>query len=313
MQSMAATGFPQSLIDFDEHFDTEEACCAYLQQLRWPEGFRCPACGHGAGWTLAARRLIECTSCSRQTSVTAGTVLHRTRKPLRLWFTAMWMMATRKTGLSAADLKRSLGLTYKVAWTWLHKLRRAMVRPNRERLSGRVEVDEAFIACLAPRVDPTRTIPVQIAVETPVGGGIGRVRLQAVADKSAASLMPALAAAVEPGSVVHTDGWTSYNGLDAAGYTHEVTVVGRDDRARGSRLLPRVHLVASLLRRFLLGTYQGAAKSGHIQHYLDEFTFRFNRRTSRSVGKIFMRLVQQATAVLPTTYRQMVGDPVSVW
>jgi len=219
----------------------------------------------------------------------------------------MWMVATRKTGLSASDLQRALGLTRKVAWSWLHKLRRAMVRPNREKLIGEVELDEAFIACLAPRVDPDRNVPVIIAVELNENGQLGRIRLTHVADKCAASLMPAVKAMVEPGSTVHTDGFASYNGLEEAGYGHTISIIG-GSKDRAIEELPHVHLVASLLRRFLLGTYQGAAKSWHLQHYLEEFAFRFNRRKSRFVGKIFMRLAQGAVTTGPAPYRTLVAS-----
>ena len=269
MQPAEAEDFPRTLPEFDRRFATEEACAAYLEALRWPGGFHCPCCGHDHGWPIASRGLIQCAKCDRQTSLTAGTVLHGTRKPLTVWFRAMWMVATRKTGVSACDLERALGLTAKVAWAWLQKLRRGMVRPNRERLSGLVEVDEAFIACLAPRVDPGRNVPVVIGIELRDGGGLGRIRLTHVEDKSAVSLMPAVTAMVEPGSTVHTDGCTSYIGLEEAGYSHTVSIIG-GSKDRAIEELPHVHLVASLLRRFLLGTYQGAAKSWHLQHYFEK-------------------------------------------
>jgi len=307
MQPTEIEDFPRTLTEFEERFADEQACATYLERLRWPDGFRCPGCVHDHGWTIASRGLIQCAACDRQTSLTAGTVLHGTRKPLRDWFRTMWMVATRKTGLSANDLMRALGFTRKVAWTWLHKLRRAMVMPNRTKLSGDVEVDEAFIACLAPRLDPARNVPVVIGVELPQSGGVGRIRLSHVDNKSAESLLPAVKATVEPGSKIHTDGLASYNGLEAAGFAHTVSVIG-GCKDRAIEELPHVHLVASLLRRFLLGTYQGAAKSWHLQHYLEEFTFRFNRRSSRFVGKIFMRLAQGAVATRPAPYRSLVAN-----
>jgi transposase-like protein len=229
-----------------------------------------------------ARGLWLCGSCRHQTSVTAGTIFQDTHTPLTLWFRAIWLVASQKNGVSAVSVQRTLGLrSYQTAWAWLHKLRRAMVRPGRDRLTGRVEVDETYFGAGdedAIGRDLTGKALVAIAAQED-GAGIGRIRMRRVPDASAASLLGFVSDAVEPGSVVHTDGWESYSGLEKRGYRHEVTLLRRHPGA-ASKLLPRVHRAASLLKRWLMGTHQGAVRHEHLDYYLDEFTFRFNRRKS---------------------------------
>ena len=252
--------------------------------------------------------LLQCGACGYQSSVTAGTIFQDTRKPLTVWFRAMWAVTSQKNGASAIGLQRVLGLgSYDTAWTWLHKLRRAMVRPGRDRLSGVVEVDETYWGSeeenVRGRQTENKALIVVAAQED--GQGIGRIRLRHIPDASAESLMPFIEEAIEPGSVVHTDGWVGYDPLERKGYRHHITFLkGRKESA--SELLPRVHLVASLLKRWLLGTHQGAVSREHLEYYLDEFTFRFNRRNSRSRGKLFLRLAEQAVAVGPAPYKSMV-------
>jgi transposase-like protein len=221
----------------------------------------------------------------------------------------MWWMTCQKNGISALGLQRVLGLgSYQTAWTCLHKLRYAMVRPDRERLSGVVEVDEAWLGGLETGVSGRQTETkalIAVAVEED-GKGIGRIRMRFVPDASASSLIDFVQQSVEPGGLVHTDGWKGYASLQTGGYMHKVTVLKRSDKS-ASELLPRVHLVVSLLKRWLLGTHQGAVHPEHLDLYLEEFTFRFNRRKSRSRGKLFYRLAQQAVAVRPTTYRSIVN------
>ena len=254
--------------------------------------------------------LLQCAECGYQTSVTAGTIFQDTRTPLRLWFQAMWWMTTQKNGASALGLQRVLGLKqYQTAWTWLHKLRSAMVRPGRDLLTGRVEVDESYLGGLEEglrgRKAEKKAMIIIAAQED--GMGIGRIRMRRISDASAESLHPFVKDFIAPGSVVHTDGWRGYAGLDAQGYTHEVTILKRKKES-ASELLPRVHRVVSLLKRWLMGTHQGAVSHKHLDYYLDEFTFRFNRRKSASRGKLFFRLVEQAVAVEPSTYRAIVGN-----
>jgi transposase-like protein len=220
---------------------------------------------------------------------------------LTLWFRAIWWVTSQKNGASAMGLQRVLGLgSYKTAWTWLHKLRRAMVRPGRDRLTGTIEVDETYLGGLEEgvrgRQTESKALIVVAAQED--GNGIGRIRMRRIPDASAESLMPFVQDAVAPGSVVHTDGWLGYLPLEKNGYRYRVTFL-RGKKESASELMPRVHRVVSLLKRWLLGTHQGAVSHEHLDYYLDEFTFRFNRRTSRSRGKLFFRLVQQAVAVEP--------------
>ena len=278
----------------------------YLAQLRWPYGFRCPRCRADKAWRVRER--WECAECGRQTSVTAGTIFQDTRVPLQVWFRAMWWVTAQKNGASALGLQRVLGLKkYETAWTMLHKLRRAMVRPGRDLLTGRVEVDECYLGGLEEglpgRLNVEKALVVVAAQED--GPGIGRIRMRHIVDASAASLMPFVQDSVAPGSVIHTDGWLGYLPLQSKGYEHEVTFL-KGKKKTPSELMPRVHRVISLLKRWLIGTHQGAVSHKHLEYYLDEFTFRFNRRTSSSRGKLFFRLAQQAVALDPVTYHRMV-------
>lgn len=299
--------YPRSLTELEERFSTEEACREYLARLRWPDGFVCPRCRGRSAWT-SKRDLFVCAACEHQSSLTAGTIFQDTRKPLRLWFRAAWWVTAPKGGASALELQRVLGLgSYVTAWTWLHKFRRAMVRPGRDRLSGQVEADETYVGGAEEGVHGREMVGkalVAIAAEED-GRGIGRIRLRRIADASAASLEAFVRETVEPGSLVHTDGWEGYAGLPGHGYRHKVTVLRGKSRP-ASHLLPRVHRVASLLKRWLLGTHQGAVSHEYLDYYLDEFTFRFNRRTSRSRGKLFYRLLEQAVAADPIPYKTIV-------
>jgi transposase-like protein/Zn ribbon nucleic-acid-binding protein len=299
--------YPRTLLDFERRFSTEEGCEQYLARLRWPGGFRCPRCQAPDFWTKGRGGLLECVVCHYQASVTAGTIFHRTRLPLQLWFRAAWFVTSQKNGASALTVQRQLGLQrYETVWTMLHKLRRAMVRPGRDRLSGRVEVDETFVGGqeqgVRGRETMTKSLVVVAAEEK--GDGIGRIRLQAVPDGAGCNLMGFVEEAVEPGSVVHTDAWDGYRNVSAKGYRHEVTNIKRSGQL-GHEVLPRVHRVASLLKRWWLGTHQGSIRPLHLDYYLDEFTFRFNRRTSRSRGKLFFRLIQQAVEVEPVYWRDI--------
>jgi transposase-like protein len=301
--------YPKTLLELEERFATEEQCREYLVGLRWPEGFVCPICGGRKAWAADRGRFI-CTACRHQATVTAGTIFQDRRLPLRLWCRAIWQVTSQKNGASALGLQRVLGLgSYQTAWTVLHKLRRAMVRPGRDSLSGRVEVDETLVGGETPgrkgRGVPSQAVVVIAAQEA--GAGIGRIRLARVPDASADHLHRFVQGAVVPGSCVHTDGWKPYQGLDQLGFQHEVSKLKGQKKNAPTESLPRVHLVASLLKRWLLGTHQGAIMPEHLDYYLDEFTFRFNRRTSASRGKLFYRLAQQAVQVPPVPYQMLVG------
>jgi len=292
-------------------FPDDAACLDYLDWLRWPDGFVCPHCGCESGWEMAGG-VRRCAGCRRRVSRTAGTIFQDTRTPLTVWFAAAWQMTSQKHGISALGLQRVLGLgSYQTAWAMLHRYRAAMVRPGRERLSGPVEADETYVGGEEPGVSGRQTDKkaiVAIAVEVREPRGFGRARLRCVPDVSAASLVPFVCDAVEPGAVVLTDGWGAYNPLPEHGYTRNKTVISASgDPAHVS--MPAVHRVASLLKRWLLGTHQGAVSAEHLDAYLNEFTFRFNRRNSRSRGMLFFRLMQLAVAAPPVTYRQLVVKP----
>lgn len=296
--------YPKTILELEQRFSTEERCREYLGELRWPDEFVCPRCGGGKAWAASRGRFV-CRLCRHQTSATAGTVFQDTRKPLVLWFRAIWLLTSQKHGVSAANIQQVLGFgSYQTAWTWLHKLRRAMVRPGRDKLHGTVEMDETFVGGEDRKHKGAwlvRKSLVAIAAEED-GPGIGRIRMATIPTASRKHLHRFARESAVAGSIIHTDGAQAYEGLSKLGYTHRRTVLqGREDKNAASKLLPRVHRVASLLKRWLLGTYQGAVSTEHLDYYLDEFTFRFNRRTSRSRGKLFYRLLQQAVQIPPTT------------
>jgi transposase-like protein len=301
--------YPRTFQEMEERFRDEAGCRDYLQRLRWPGGFVCPHCKMvGEPWKMSDG-LLRCQICHGRTSVTAGTVFQDTRKPLRTWFLAMWFVTSQKNGVSALGLQRVLGLgSYETAWTWLHKLRRAMVRPGRDRLTGIVEVDETYVGGpeegMRGRQTETKAI-VAVAAEKS-GRGIGRIRLRRVMDVSGASLLRFVQDSVMLGSMVYTDGWKGYSGLVKAGYKHQATIINNGDEL-AHEIIPRVHMAASLLKRWLIGTHQGGVQHQHLDYYLDEFTFRFNRRHSRARGLLFHRLAQQAVAVDPAPYHTIIG------
>jgi transposase-like protein len=301
--------YPRTFQEMDERFRSDAACREYIQLLRWPNGFLCPECGVAGDPWMMSRGRLRCRACEWETSLTAGTVFQDTRKPLRMWFLAMWFVTSQKNGVSALGLQRVLGLgSYETAWTWLHKLRRTMVRPGRDCLTGTVEVDETYVGGPEEgkrgRGAEAKTI-VAVAAEKS-GRAIGRIRLRRIKDVSADSLLPFVQSAVAPGSAVHTDGWRGYSRLANAGYQHQITIIsGGSDPAH--EVMPRVHTVASLLKRWLLGTHQGGIQPQHLDYYLDEFTFRFNRRRSNARGLLFHRLAQQAVAVEPAPYNSIIG------
>lgn len=254
-----------------------------------------------------------CSRCGGRTSVTAGTIFDRTRTPLTVWFTVCWLFASGKNGISALSLKRTLEIgSYQTAWAILHRLRSVLVRPGRDRLHGVVEVDETYIGGMEQGLPGGRAcgkkILTGIAVEVREPRGIGRCRMQPLANASAASLHAFVSDHVEQGTKVLTDGWKGYNGLDKLGYAHQPSSQ-RAARACGEdpdKLLPAVHRVASLAKRWLLGTHQGSAEDAHLASYLNEFVFRFNRRNSRSRGMLFYRVLELAVDHDPVRYKDLV-------
>ena len=234
--------YPKTIMELERRFSTQEACLQYLYDLRWPDGFCCPRCGHHVAWYMS-RELYLCSGCRCQVSVTAGTIFQDTRKPLPQWFRAMWYVTSQKQGMSALGLKRVLGLgSYETAWTWLHKLRRAMVRPGRDRLSGTVEVDEIYLGGVKKgkrgRGADGKAL-VLVAAEKD-GRRIKRIRLHRVEDPSTVSVIPAVKMCVESGTLVRTDGWSGYSPLSSQNYVHNVI---RKDADVGDNLLPLVNRV----------------------------------------------------------------------
>jgi transposase-like protein len=294
--------YPKNLEELETRFNTDQACRDYLFSLRWPDGFRCPRCAHTKAWTMN-NNLFRCTSCGYKCSITAGTIFEGTRKSLILWFRAIWWVTSQKNGASAKNIQRILELgSYKTAWVWLHKLRRAMIRPGRDRLSGLVEVDETYIGGKKPgkrgRGAEGKTL-VAVAVEDKGENEIGRIRLNIIPDASSTSLISFTQQCIESKSTVRTDDWQGYKNLISSGYSHEIVK---------SVDLKIAHIVISLLKRWLLGTHQGAVSHEHLSYYLDEYTFRFNRRTSNHRGKLFYRLLQNAMEIEPTKYKTMIKN-----
>jgi hypothetical protein len=309
---VAGRDYPRTWPEFQRFFGDEEACLAYLDRLRWPDGFRCPACGSQDAWKTR-RGLWLCAGCRHQASVTAGTIFAGTRTPLAAWFAAIWQLVAAKQRMSALQLKRAMGLgSYETAWAHLHKLRRAMVRPGRDPLDGLVEVDEGYVGGREVGMDGRQTqdkSPVAVAVEVREGrkGEIaGRVRLSRVEPLGKAALETFIVDAIEPGAEIRTDGWNVYAGLPGLGYRHlPINVSWTGEPA--SRSMPHVHRVLALLKRWLLGTHQGSVQPHQLDFYLDEFTFRFNRRHSRHVGLLFYRLLEEAVRTEPIPLRAIVG------
>lgn len=291
-------------MEFQERFATEAACLDYLAASRWPEGFVCPGCGGRSAWVLERRHLWQCSECALQTSVTAGTVMHKTRTPLQTWFWAAYLVATHHPGISAKQLQRQLGLSrYETAWLILQKLRRAMIAPEREPLKDEVEVDEFFLGGLEEGRKGGRQrgkkVLVGVAVEVR-GRGSGRLRLQVLHDASADSLHGLVKATTATGAIVHTDGWRGYTGLTKLGYEHRP----RSQRGAqpGEQLLPRAHRAVSNLKAWMLGTHRDVSDE-HLPVYLDEYVFRHNRRHTPMAA--FQTLLGLAGRHPPTTYRQL--------
>jgi hypothetical protein len=292
--------YPRTFQEFRDWFPDDDACLDYLEALRWPDGFVCPSCGGGHGWRISQRRMWMCSSCGLKTSATAGTIFHRSHTPISTWFAAAWFVTSTKNGTSALALQQQLGFgSYETAWAWLHKFRRAMVRPDRDQLSGVVELDETFVGGVSvgnPGAGSEK-VAVQVAVERISPHRLGRVRFAVASRPGSVELVEFACSAIEPGSTIRTDGARMLRRLADRGYTHEYsTGYNAEDK---SKELPGVHLVASLLKRWLTGTLHYRASDKHLEYYLDEYAFRFNRRNSTARGMLFYRLLQQAVATDP--------------
>jgi transposase-like protein len=312
-RSVGGVDYPRTYQEFRAWFPDDVSCARYLADLRWPEGFRCPVCGGDKAWQTSTQHW-KCAGCERKTSVTAGTIFHRTRTPLSTWFAAIWLVTSQKNGASAQNLHDMLGLgSYETAWAWLHKLRRAMVRPDRELLAGVVEVDEAFIGGRATGRQGASTdkVPVMIAVEN-VGTQVdrklrlGRVRLAVAEAPGSKQLVDFARTTVAPGALIRTDGARMFRVLGQEGYTHNY-VSGYSSPEPGHVTLPGPHRVASLLKRWNAGTHHYRVEREHLQYYLDEFAFRFNRRRSQARGMLFYRLLQQSVNTDPHPLAELIG------
>ena len=312
--------FPSTEAEFRGRFADEERCRAHLARLKWREGFRCGHCGGKTAYFLPSKRVVyECAGCGRQVSVIAGTIFEQSKKPLALWFRAIFEVTASKQGISAAELQRKLGLgSYQTAWSWLHKIRTAMVRPNREPLSGEVEIDESYLG--GPEAGkPGRGAEDKAIVAAAVekrGRGCGRVRLGLIADVSARVLIGFVQQHLGGDETAHTDGWRGYAQLGKTGYRHIISVLSKLDQT-AAEVLPRVHLVFSLLKRWILGTHQGSVSRKHLAGYLEEFTLmlripcghRFNRRRARRITHGAERLLGIAMATPPRPFWKIVGRP----
>jgi transposase-like protein len=298
--------YPANQMEFEEMFRTEQDCIDYLTSLRWPLGFVCPQCGSIRFWKKNKGR-YECRDCHKETTVTNDTMFHKTTKPLLVWFRAIWWMVAQKNGVSAKGLQKVLGLgSYQTAWTWLHKFRRLMVLNGRSNLQGTVEVDEVLVGGKTPgkrgRGAEGKSL-VAVAVEVK-GCKTGRVRLAKIPDASSKSLKEFIEKNIDQSSTIITDGWPSYSNLEKMGYVHKIQKSTVEEE--GEEILPNVHRIASLLKRWLLGTHQSYLNKNKLEYYLDEYVFRYNRRTSTSRGLLFMRLIEQAVISDPVSYDNII-------
>ena len=282
---------PSHQLAFEQMFSNEAQCEDYIIKVKYENGFICPQCKHNEYWKQTRRRLC-CKSCRMKISLLKGTLFEQSNKPLVLWFRVIWSMIVQKNGMSALGLQRLMGFgSYPTAWTWLHKLRQISVLPERTKLSGIVEVDETLLGGKSEGKrgrGAENKILVVIAVEV-LKKGTGRVRLGVIKNASASSLTSFIEANIEKGSELLTDGWKSYKSIK--GYKHTIM---ENKETEAESILPNVHRIASLLKRWQLGTHQTYLTGSKAQNYLEEFTFRYNRRKSNSRGLLFERLMKQA-------------------
>ena len=302
--------YPMTFREFIKRFPDEEHCREYLYKMRFADGFECPKCKHNENWKIGAL-LYECKKCGRQTSVIAGTIFQDTRKPLMDWFIAIWWVTTQKNGASAEGLQQVLGLSsYQTAWTWLHKIRTAMVVPNRTKLSGTIEVDDAYLGGESTgKRGRGAENKVLIAVASELDGKkVGRCRIGIIADASSDSLHKFIRENISEGAEIITDGWSGYSGIEKYGYSRQVHV--QKEAEDDEKLLPHAHMILSLLKRWLLGTHQGAVEPNHLQAYLNEYVFRFNRRKSAHRGFLFYRLLESAMQTQTVTYKDLTNHNI---
>ena len=301
--------YPDTIREFFQMFPDEKSCLNYLIKLRWPTGYKCPACSQATTPWHESRNRLACPQCRHKVTVTAGTIFEKTRTPLTTWLEAAWHVTTAKNGLSAKTLERTIGTSYHVAWMMLQRFRVAMVNAERTKLTGTVEVDETFVGGEehgGKRGRGTDKDIVVIAVEVNEGKGFGRTRMRHIPDASGASLIPFIQDSISSDAKLLTDGWRGYNKVCDYGYQRTIkNISDSDDFAHVH--MPGVHRLASLLKRWILGTHQGSVSDMHLQAYLEEYTFRFNRRNSKSRGLVFKRLIEHSIFTKPITQEDIVG------
>jgi ISXO2-like transposase domain/Transposase zinc-ribbon domain len=289
--------YPKNLREFDRLFAPPEACLSFLEKVRWGDGFRCLACGGKSFWTLATG-LRRCRSCRFKNSVKSGTIFESSRLPLKMWFYSIWWITAQKSGVSALDLQKDVGLgSYRSAWMLLHKIRIAMSRADKNLLQGEVEVD----------VIEVKGEPLLVAAECVGRKNVGRVRLEKLRSGAPAAWETFLAKNISRGSVVRTNGLKYFGDLSRLGFKHAIFQPRSPKRSRRARALPRVQMAAEQLRKWLLGTLRGRVEAKHLANYLEEFVFRFNCRASNARGQLFQRVMEAAVRIEPASYRKIIG------
>lgn len=298
--------YPKNLREFDKFFANEDACLSFLEKVRWESGFKCQSCGTEEYWPQATG-LRRCKACRFDNSVKANSIYESSRLPLKTWFQAIWWVTSQKTGVSALNLQKNIGLgSYRSAWLLLHKIRSAMIHADRSLLQGEVEVDEAFIGGVRSGKRGRGAEGKQLIIIAAEYSGekrVGRARILRIPDASAPVLEAFILANIAEGSIIHTDGWPSYNGVASFGYKHLPRTTSSVDP---NELLPRINIVTSLLKRWLLGTLHGRLDPKHMDHYFEEFIFRFNRRTSKVRGLLFQRVLENSIRIKPSPYNDIV-------
>ena len=291
--------FPKTASEFEERFATEDDCRAYWIEARWGDAPACARCEATHVWWIRDDTAFECAECGHQTSLTSGTVLEKTRKPLKMWFRAVFEISTRRTGISAKDLQRIMGFgSYKTAWSWLHKLRAALPGEEAEPLGPFVQMDEALVG---GKGGPNKEL-VLVAAEAN-----GRIRLVHAGNNDEATLKAFVDKQLSLDARVVTDGLASYNHKSLGARAHEKCVQTKTER-RKKDALQGCHWPISLLKRWLRGTHAGAVRDKHLQAYLSEFVFRYNRRKTKGVGRIAARVIERLVKRKPLTMRQIIDN-----
>jgi len=312
--------YPENFIDFIDYFATDLDCRNYILAMRWGNGFTCSTCGHNEYWTNEKISYCICRECRHRISLLAGTVMQDSKLPVRVWFAAMWLFVTQKDGISAKSLQENLGLcSYRSSWSLLHKLRVAMVRSDREKLSGVVEVDEEYIGGVLEDGKKGRgsenkqLVVVAVQLEKIPGNNpnrpllrdyrLAKIRAKHIPNASKIELHNFIKENIEKGSTIIRDGWAGYSGIDDEGYHSEI--IKMSEATSEEEKLPHIHLAISLIKRWILGTYQGNIDENNLQIYLEEYAFRFNRKTSHNRGWLFYRMVQGALSTRPHPYESL--------